>query len=413
MHSPERPTYLVRDCQMPFCRGCGHTHVLRKLNDALVSLALDPADVCLVTDIGCIGLADALFETPHSVHTTHGRSTAFATGIALADGILASRNLKTIVLIGDGGAMIGLLHLVSAALLNVDVTVVLCNNFLFGMTGGQHSSFSPLEFVTPTTPSGNIVPPLDACGIATAAHAGFVARQVATDPALAATLADAIAHPGFSLVEVVELCTEHGTTRNPVSGGKLEEIVRAHGQELGRIAGDAGRRDFAAVYRGSFPPSDVPPPGEVVIEAIGVPALERPLGIVLAGSAGEKVQSAAYRFCLQAIGAGLYCTQKNDNPVAQGAGFSLSELVLSPEPVLFTGIEVPDFAFVVSIDGWRELEVLGVFSRLAPTSRLLLDDSLPMPVTAAQVSRHPFRGGGGRKAAVAALDMLAANIGLA
>lgn len=412
MHSPERPTYLVADCQMPFCRGCGHTHVLRKLDDALAGLGLDPADVCLVTDIGCIGLADALFKTPHSVHTTHGRSTAFATGIALADGVLASRKLKTIVLIGDGGAMIGLLHLVGAALLNVDVTVVLCNNFLFGMTGGQHSSFSPLEFVTPTTPGGNIVPPLDACRIATAAHAGFVARQVATDPALAATLADAIAHPGFSLVEVVELCTEHGTTRNRVSGGKLEGIVRAHGQELGRIAVAGGRRDFAAVYSESFPPCDAPAPAEVVIQATGVPPLERPVGIVLAGSAGEKVQSAAYRFCLQAIGAGLYCTQKNDNPVAQGAGFSLSELVLSPEPVLFTGIEVPDFVCVVSIDGLRELEIQGVFGRLAATSRLLLDESLPAPLSAARLSRHPFRSGGGRMAAVAALDMLASTIGL-
>jgi len=193
----EVTTYLAPECIMPFCRGCEHSHVLRKLNEALVALHLPPTDVCLVTDIGCIGLADALFAAPHSVHTTHGRSTACATGIALADAVLASNTLKTIVLIGDGGAMIGLLHLVNAALLNANVTVILCNNFLFGMTGGQNSAFSPLEVVTPTTPTGNIVARLDICKVLAASHAGFIARVSATDKALTETLTKAIAHPGF------------------------------------------------------------------------------------------------------------------------------------------------------------------------------------------------------------------------
>ena len=79
---------------MPFCKGCGHSHILKKLNTALEKLKLNPNNICLVTDIGCIGLADSLYDKVHTVHTTHGRSTAFATGITLADKVLADKKLK-------------------------------------------------------------------------------------------------------------------------------------------------------------------------------------------------------------------------------------------------------------------------------------------------------------------------------
>jgi 2-oxoglutarate/2-oxoacid ferredoxin oxidoreductase subunit beta len=137
--------YLSPTAQLPYCRGCGHSLVVRQLSDALERLGLPPRSIELITDIGCVGLADALFPYLHTVHTTHGRSTAFATGMALADAVLEPRGLKPIVMIGDGGAMIGLLHLVHAAQLNVDVTVLIHNNFMFGMTGGQHSALSPLN----------------------------------------------------------------------------------------------------------------------------------------------------------------------------------------------------------------------------------------------------------------------------
>jgi len=413
MPSSEVGTYLIPDCVMPFCKGCGHSHVLRKLNDALVQLNLSPSDVCLVTDIGCIGLADSLFDTPHSVHTTHGRSTAFATGIALADSVLASSKLKTIVLIGDGGAMIGLLHLVNAALLNADVTVILCNNFLFGMTGGQNSAMSPVGFVTPTTPSGNLIPPLDVCKIVSDCHAGFVARQLATEQSLTNTIAEAITRPGFSLVEIVELCTEHGTTRNPLSGRALVDILHNHGQEMGRIADESQRLEFGRAYSGKFPRN-----GHVAaVQSEGISAktqqtVGKSFGIVVAGSAGEKVQSAASKFCVKAIEAGLYCTQKNDNPVTQGSGFSIAEVVLSPEEVLFTGIEVPDAVLVISEDGLRELKMQGLFDRLTPATQLILDASLEPPLCKAGVTQHPFRREGGREAATKALEFFGSMMGL-
>jgi len=406
MPSPDRATYLLSNRDMPFCRGCGHTRVLQKLDEALGRLGASASEVCLVTDIGCIGLADAQFETTHSVHTTHGRSTAFAAGIMLADAVLARSPLKTVVLIGDGGAMLGLLHLVHAAQLNADITVLLCNNFLFGMTGGQNSATSPLEFVTPTTPGGNILPPLDMCRVMTAANAGFVARRLATDRDLADTLCAAIRHPGFSLVEIVELCTEHGVARNELKGGKLGQILEEHGQELGVLVDSTLRPEFGEVYRKRYPP--VPAPSFDTgsgVEPSHPSTLDGQKGIVLAGSAGERVQSAARRFCQAAALCGLCSTQKNDNPVTQGSGFSLSEVIVSPTEILYTGIEIPDAVIAVSRDGLQEIRENGTLDRLTSGSLLILDESLSAPDTPAVLHRRPFRQeNGASQAAAKALE---------
>ena len=80
--------YLSPVAQLPYCRGCGHSLVVRQLSRAFEQLGLPPRSVALTTDIGCVGLADSLFPYLHTVHTTHGRSTAFATGMALADAIV-------------------------------------------------------------------------------------------------------------------------------------------------------------------------------------------------------------------------------------------------------------------------------------------------------------------------------------
>ena len=400
-------SFLVEGCSMPFCKGCGHAHVVRKLDEALVSLQIKPVNVCLVTDIGCIGLADSLFASPHSVHTTHGRSTAFATGIELADGLLAGSALKTIVLIGDGGAMIGLLHLVNAALLNADVTVLLCNNFLFGMTGGQHSAFSPLEFLTPTTPRGNLVPPLDICRVMLDSHAGFVARKVSTDPDLAETIARAINHRGFSLVEILELCPEHAVAKNRITGNDLERIAVAHGQQLGILTDHAERREFGEVYRERFPlraDNDLFAQTGFLIPEFTSELQER-AGLIVAGSAGERVQSAARTLCEAAVKCGLHCTQKNDNPVTQGSGFSLSEVVLSPRVIHYTGIDSPAAVIAVSEDGMREVQLQRDLSTLPPSSLLILDDSLEAPRTSARIIRQPFRWEyGPKKAAMKAIE---------
>ncbi len=381
----QRHTYKKENAVFPFCKGCGHHHYVDRLDDALTMLDLDPKHVCIVSDIGCIGILDSLFATPHTFHTTHGRSTAFATGIALADGILNDSKLKTIVVIGDGGATIGLLHLVNAALMNVDITVLLANNFLYGMTGGQHSQFSPLGFITPTTPAGNIVPPMDICSILKSCGAAYVKQAAATDKDLGAIIAEAIVHPGFSVVEIVELCTEWATPFNKIDGKTIKGNMRYSNGDC-----TPARPDFSSLYK------------EKVLAALkknvddSVPqkftsTLKGSRRIVLAGTAGERVQLASFLFMRSAISSRLHATQKNDNPVTQGSGFSLSELCISSEEILYTGIDEPDAVIISSQEGLKEVSANGTLSRCTARTIVIADQTLPGFECAGKISRLPLR----------------------
>lgn len=407
MNTAETCTYMTHGAVMPFCKGCGHTNILKKLNDALDLLKLDPHDVCLVTDIGCIGLADALFDKVHTVHTTHGRSTGFATGIAVADKVLASGKLKTIVLIGDGGSMIGLLHIVNAALMNADVTVIVANNFLFGMTGGQTSSLTPEHFNTITSPFGSMNPSLDICKISDASKAGFIARKTATDKDLTNVISDAIAFDGFSIVEVLELCTEYGTKLNELKGNMLSKMAEAEGHELGVIKNSRLRPEFSRKYdidvnshKGEIKPLEYITPSFKH-------NLKRPAEIIITGSAGERVQSTAAMLAEAALMCGLEVTQKNDNPVTQGSGFSLSEVIISPDEINFTGVASADYVIIVSEDGLKEIKSQDVFNRINDRTVFIIDESLELNKEGLNVISLPLRRiCGGDKAAIGAVDYI-------
>lgn len=405
MIAPE--TYFVDDVRFPFCRGCGHTNVLRRLNEAMTALKLKPKDVALVTDIGCIGLADGLFKDVHTVHTTHGRSTAFATGIGLADRVLAKGHLHIIVLIGDGGAMIGLQHLVHAAMLNANVTVLICNNFVYGMTGGQGSSLTPECFVTATTPTGNMVPPADLCQILVHSNAPYVARSLSTDKELSSTIQEAIAFPGFAAVEILELCTEFAVPQNQLTGSKLADIAALNGWELGLLVKrkESIPYDKRLVWPVEVAPSPRTPEGPSERSILG-----HRVSIVLGGSAGEKIQSAAAAVCRSGIASGLYATQKNDNPVTQGSGFSVAEISLGPSPIRFTGIEHPDALLAVSQEGLRELSRRGSIDSMSDSSLLVLDDSLECELPRGRSIPLPLRKTFGANGAATAALLYASRL---
>lgn len=388
----EAGQYLDPNAKLPYCRGCGHAAVVRQLSRALERLQLPARSVALTTDIGCVGLADSLFPYLHTVHTTHGRSTAFATGLALADVLFEHSGLKPVVMIGDGGAMIGLLHLVHAAQLNVDITVLVHNNFLFGMTGGQHSALTPLEFVTATTPAGNYTPPLDLLALLRAAHAGFLARQYATDADLDAVIAEAIAYPGFALVEILELCTAYGTRWNELTGSTLKEMTRLQGYAIGKLETNLDRATFRDVFRHEQHDSHSHR-GEKAETAQRVEgaALAEELRLVVAGSAGERVQSSAALLAQAALACGLYVTQKNDNPVTQGSGFSLAEVCLSPRPIEYTGMEQPDVIIIASTEGLKELQANGTLGRCRAETIVILDAELEGPTVPCRLIRLPLR----------------------
>ncbi|MHC4974367.1 MAG: thiamine pyrophosphate-dependent enzyme [Planctomycetota bacterium] len=333
--------HLDRSVPMPYCPGCGHPHILRSLDDALEDSGLSHHNVAIVTDIGCVGLADALFPSTHTVHTLHGRSAAIAAGLRMAQ-----PDLKPVVLIGDGGAGIGLLHLVHAAQINVDITVLVHNNLIYGMTGGQHSQLTEMGMRTTTTPDGCPVPPLD---LGAVLPAGFFGRAIAPGAELAPLVADAIRHPGFACIEVLELCPTFAARIGDITG----ESLKKRGP-FGIIRRDATRPAFAPSTAAAIEPD----PGITPNPAWR--RLDRTARIVVAGRAGERIQSAALLAATAGAAADLQVTVRTDNPVTQGRGFSLAEITFAPEPVAYTGLVDPDYVIVTAPEGQVQLEARGL-----------------------------------------------------
>lgn len=364
---------------MPFCPGCGHDALLKALDRALVALARPRNRIAIVTDIGCIGLADRYFDT-HAFHGLHGRSITYACGLKLA-----RPELDVIVLMGDGGCGIGGAHLLNVARRNIGITVIVANNFNFGMTGGQHSVTTPCAGRTSTTPAGNLEQALDICAVAAAAGAGWVRRGTVYDRDLADSIAAAIREPGFALLDVWELCTAYYTPRNGFKKRDVFELMESSGATAGMVA-RAPRPEFGAAYRATAREARAPQPRPIAVR--GGATLDRPCGIVIAGSAGGKVRSAATGFARAAISAGLQATQKDDYPITVMTGHSIAELILSPEPIVFTAIDAPDYVLVLSDDGLKRCAAR--IAALPAGSTVIADAALTLPATAARVLRLPL-----------------------
>jgi 2-oxoglutarate/2-oxoacid ferredoxin oxidoreductase subunit beta len=169
---------------------------------AVDRLGLDKDDVALVSGIGCTGRMPVYLDF-NTMHTTHGRALAFATGLKLAQ-----PRLKVIVIMGDGDAIaIGGNHFIHAARRNMDLTAIVVNNAIYGMTGGQYSPTTPENVRATTAPYGNIEPPMPICDLAMAAGASFVARSTVYHAVEMDKLIEkAIQINGFSIVEAVSYC---------------------------------------------------------------------------------------------------------------------------------------------------------------------------------------------------------------
>jgi 2-oxoglutarate ferredoxin oxidoreductase subunit beta len=185
-----------------FCTGCGVGNVLNYTLRAIDRIGLDIDRVVFCSGIGCSSRLPGYVDAD-GLHTTHGRSIAFATGVKLGE-----PDLHVIVFTGDGDlAGIGGNHFIHAARRNVDLTVICINNYNYGMTGGQVSPTTPVTSKTATTPYGNVEEPFDLCRLAIGAGAPFVARWVPGYPhETVVTLEKAIKKQGFSFVELLEPC---------------------------------------------------------------------------------------------------------------------------------------------------------------------------------------------------------------
>lgn len=339
-------TYLDQaTLPFPFCPGCGHGTVLEQLDKALVRLQVDPKKLVLVTDIGCSGLSDKFFAT-NAFHGLHGRSVTYATGIKLAN-----PELHVVVLMGDGGCGIGGHHLINAARRNIGVTVIVFNNMNYGMTGGQHSVSTPPAGITTTTPLGQLERPMDIAGTVALNGASFVARTTTFHPDVADLMARAMGNDGFSLVDVWELCTAYYAPSNKLSRRSMEGILESLSFKTGVLV-DQPRTEYSRGYRAQSA-DQLGQPAMVArpIAARWFSQLKRPQSWVIAGAAGKRIGSAAGALARGGVLSGLWATQRNDYPVTVRTGFSLSEVILSPEEVLFLGITSPDVVLDVFPEG--------------------------------------------------------------
>lgn len=337
------PATYRNDRAYPFCPGCGHGMILDQLNRALTMLELDPKRVVLVSDIGCQGLGDQYFVT-NAFHGLHGRSIAYATGIKLAD-----PDLKVIVLIGDGGTGIGGAHLLNAARRNIGLSVLVFNNLNFGMTGGEHSVTTPPGGITATTRGGNLERPLDLCATVAANGAGFAWRGTAFDRDLAEVIAAAVRSECFALLDIWELCTAYYVPNNEFSRKGLERTREALGMRAGIIHQEERQEYAHAVSRAGITPDKPLPPRPITPRYAS--GLDREFRLVLAGSAGGRVRSLARMLGEAALLSGLWAAQQDDYPVTVQTGHSISELIFSPEEILFTGVDRPDALVLVSEEG--------------------------------------------------------------
>ena len=187
-----------------FCTGCGGGTVLNCFCRAVDELALDPKQMVMVTGIGCSSWIPSPYFLADTLHTTHGRAIAFATGVQVM-----RPDMKVVVIAGDGDLSgIGGNHLIHAARRNVDLTVLMVNNAIYGMTGGQVAPTTPESVRTTTTPHGNVEPPFDVASLVLAAGATFVSRWTTYHVFdLVKTMKEALSHRGFSFVEIIGQCT--------------------------------------------------------------------------------------------------------------------------------------------------------------------------------------------------------------
>jgi 2-oxoglutarate ferredoxin oxidoreductase subunit beta len=200
-----RENYL-RNLPSAFCAGCGNGTILngfvRAVDELITAKEIQHQDILGVSGIGC----SAWIPSPHfqgdTLHTTHGRAIAFATGAKVMN-----PNLHVVVFTGDGdGAAIGGNHLIHAARRNIPMTVILVNNLNYGMTGGQSAPTTPLHVQTSTYPQ-HPEAPFDLTELVSGAGASYVARWTTFYVnEIIATIKEALRHPGFAFIEIIAQC---------------------------------------------------------------------------------------------------------------------------------------------------------------------------------------------------------------
>ena len=272
-----------------FCPGCAHDMITRALDQTFQQMNLNGNQVAIVTDIGCSGLFDTFFNT-HAFHGLHGRALTYATGIKLA-----MPELHVIVTMGDGGLGIGGAHLLSTCRRNIDMTLLILNNFNYGMTGGQCSSTTPPDAQVGSGFLNQIEKPVDVCSMIKAAGGSYVVRSDAYDKELPQKIQKAIDFNGFSVIDIWGICPGRYTKQNKITPKSMRDAI----QELPPCNGPVPeniREDYWKQYHAKAVQQPVPSPPPHISKKFE-PICDKRQDIVILGSAGQRIVTAGEIVC--------------------------------------------------------------------------------------------------------------------
>ncbi|MBN1686728.1 MAG: 2-oxoacid:ferredoxin oxidoreductase subunit beta [Spirochaetales bacterium] len=235
-----------------WCPGCGHGIVLNNLLRAIEDLGLNKTGIVMVSGIGCSSRISGYVDF-HSLHTLHGRALAFATGVKMS-----RPELNVIVPMGDGDALaIGGNHFIHAARRNIDLTAIVMNNRVYGMTGGQYSPLSGYGTSATTAPYTNIDHGFDIVALAAAAGASFVARTTTYHVMeLRNIVKRAITHKGFSVVEVMSQCPTYFGRKNQM--GSAVDMMRSYKENTVPLGSKEKQEHPELIERGVFVEKELP-----------------------------------------------------------------------------------------------------------------------------------------------------------
>ena len=248
--------YLRHSKKFPnmWCAGCGNGIVLGAIIRAVDSLGLDKNEVAMISGIGCTGRMPVYVDFS-TMHTTHGRALAFATGLKMV-----RPDMKVIAVMGDGDALaIGGNHFIHAARRNIGLTAIIVNNDAYGMTGGQYSPTTPIGVLAATAPYGHIEQPFPITDLAKAAGASFVARSTVYHVReLEKYIKRAIDKDGFSLVEATSYC--HTTIGRINRWGTAPDMMRRLKEQsvsIRQAEGMSAEEKRDKIVRGVFVDRDI------------------------------------------------------------------------------------------------------------------------------------------------------------
>ena len=374
-------SFLNKSRPLVYCPGCTHEKITKGLDKAFINLGLDADKTVIVTDIGCSGLFDTFFNV-HALHGVHGRALTYASGLKLAD-----PDLNVIVTMGDGGLGIGGAHVLAACRRNLDLTLIILNNFNFGMTGGQYSATTPTDAIVGSEFLNQAEIPLDICAIADSAGASYIDRCSGLDAALPEKIVKAMKHKGFSIIETLGMCTGRYTKNNKLTPKVIDQIITDLPERSGIVEKNQ-RPEYGERYRALTKQRTVFPEAITIEKQIEIKDYHQEQVVIL-GSAGMRIVTSGDIVCYAGLCAGMNVSMKNDYNITVLRGQSVSEILISPEKIGYPGIESPSVVLALSDEGVQRRKK--IFANLKPGAFVLKEKSVDIPQTHAEVIEIDFK----------------------